>query len=687
MSTQGSDLMKGPDIPKAMFFHNGGKMLNVKIPFEVKGKTYQAYGDGIHDDTDALIAAVDWVVEQIRLNTSMEKTPSGMIHPSFKPESQWVIFLPKGVYLVNRPIEHSYAMVPWAIAGTSFQTRIDEVSGKTQTWGYGMVQMMIHGESMTESVIRLMNNAPGYGDPANPQPVVRICKNVGNNLEAGNELCNFTVEVGAGNPGAIGIVWSSANQGEMRDLVIRSTDPQHRGSIGLSIPVLTATGYHSNITIDGFDYGIYSSAFTPTENSFEYLFLKNQLKAGVGVSQSGLNLRKVTSVNTVPAVVTEDPAAHIVILDSKFENPAKGGEAVVAEIVEIFVRNVDISGYSDAVRGKNGRLVKPDVVKADEYVSSPPVSAGFPGQKLKSLNLEIQEVPPTPAYTEETLADVGVYGAKADGVTDDYEAIQKALNDTSKTVVYFPRWNYKISRTLEVPAHIQLIDLCYSTISSEVPVFRIAQDAPQPVTIQYGRINQGVEHACQRTLVLRRLWAGGPLYSHTVSDPERRTKLHLVNVNGFGRPKGKISDVRAWCRLINTEDRTPEGEAHFRLENSQMWVFGYKIEVVRINFDLNNSVLEVVGGAIQQTRDPNFRKNPEEMPNLPILRSVDSSFSFIGRTAGGVFYKKILEETRDGVTRNILYNDPRFPVRKGLFPHSAQMSKDQKTLSLLVGYK
>ena len=373
------------------------------------------------------------------------------------------------------------------------------------------------------------------------------------------------------------------------------------------------------------------------------------------------------------------------------ENPVGGGSALVAEQGELFARNLKIQGYEKAITARDGKTVERDALLNDEFVSSPVVSTGFPKQRLKSLALEVKEVPAEPVLTDSEWANVEDYGAKGDGKTDDTEAIEKALNDSSKKGLYFPRWNYCINRTLKVPAHIQVIDLCFGQLKTpkNEPALDIAEVSESPFLLRYGRVQGGVDHSCRRTLVLRRIWAAGALYRHTTPDPERRTVLHVVNVNGLGRMNGKIRDVEVWARLTNTEDRTPGGEAHYRIENSQFWVMGYKCEVTRVHFDLIDSTLEVLGGAVQQTRDPHYRKNRDEQPKLPIVRSKNSSFSYIARTSAtsaGAVYQTVLEETRGDITKTLSYNDKRFPHREGNWPIKERQCVNQRFFPLIVGY-
>jgi len=55
------------------------------------------------------------------------------------------------------------------------------------------------------------------------------------------------------------------------------------------------------------------------------------------------------------------------------------------------------------------------------------------------------------------VVNVKGFGAKGDGVTDDTEAIQNAINNSNGKVVFFPAGTYIISNTLTIPSAISLL--------------------------------------------------------------------------------------------------------------------------------------------------------------------------------------------------------------------------------------
>ena len=105
---------------------------------------------------------------------------------------------------------------------------------------------------------------------------------------------------------------------------------------------------------------------------------------------------------------------------------------------------------------------------------------------------------------------------------------------------------------------------------------------------------------------------------------------------------------------MNTEyKRAP----NFTCNGTDMWVFGYKVEGHMTNFEsLNGGRLEVLGGIC------NEHGNAVDS-DMPILRNVDSSLSYVGNTNGPNRFETIVEETMKGKTRRLMWED--LPARPG----------------------
>jgi len=73
----------------------------------------------------------------------------------------------------------------------------------------------------------------------------------------GNYLHDFTVEIGEGNAGAMGVQYQTSNYGSLRNVTIKSLDPARICQRGLDLafefpgPMLV-----QNLTVDGFDIGV-----------------------------------------------------------------------------------------------------------------------------------------------------------------------------------------------------------------------------------------------------------------------------------------------------------------------------------------------------------------------------------------------------------------------------------------------
>ena len=82
--------------------------------------------------------------------------------------------------------------------------------------------LTFQGQSERGTVIRLKDSCPGFTDPAKPKTVLNLYEGAHTNDCMHGYVRNLTVDVGAGNPGAIGIDFIANNRGTVENVRIRA---------------------------------------------------------------------------------------------------------------------------------------------------------------------------------------------------------------------------------------------------------------------------------------------------------------------------------------------------------------------------------------------------------------------------------------------------------------------------------
>lgn len=555
----------------------------------VNVRDYGAKGNGFTDDTAAIRQAV-------RENLTQHRT----------------LFFPAGTYLVSDTID-------WKDK--------DGIFGAFLTW---------QGESIGKTTIKLKNNAPGFDNPQQPKPIARsgslgVSDNGAGNRAHNNYIFDMTFDVGKNNPGAIGVDFNASNTGAMENVAIISRDG--KGAVGLDLTREVGPCLIENVTVKGFDIGIRGGSALYNV-VLENIRLENQNQVGIENKDLVLAIRKLTSINSVPAIRNGgDWAGPIVLIDSEL----RGGspETVAIENTSsIFIRNVGVKGYKAAI--KNGdRFI--DASHVEEFVY--PETLSLFESSGKSLNLPIED---TPKFFDNDLsnwANVQEFGALPDDDLDDSAAIQQAI-DSGKTTVYFPFGGYKLDKPVVVRGNIRRIMGFHSWIHNPEIAFRF-ENNQHPVVLE--RLNfdgdgGGLENAASQPVVVR----------HSISPKLLTTSeastwfidnivTELVNI-GQGQ--------QVYARQLNCE--MPPPNSMIQNDGGIVWLLGYKTEFGNtVAATFNRGKTEILGGLFYPAQGVND-------PNIPMLLNQDSMVSAVYREITfGSTYTIQIKEIREGKIKTL----------------------------------
>lgn len=630
--------------PAGAFVENGGPMIDVtKAPYNAKGSGDPA--DAEHN-TKAFIAVFDFIMKELDKYGDMQRK---VTQPS-STACSYMIYIPDGTYYVNDTLIYSGP--------------IRKVGGVEREY---CVWLRFIGQSRRNTIIRLVDNCPGFGDKANPRPIFSFGKKRDvNPMKANNAIRNLTIDAGKGNPGATAIRWTSANNGQASELMIRSGDGG--GFVGYDFAMGGPCGYFRDIIVEGFDYGIRIGThrrhfYNPT---LEYITIKSQNKAGILCESGSGTLRRIRSDNSVPAIKITDAYTHAVVLDSNFTGGDSANAAIdivdVNGIGHLFARNVRVSGYGAGVR-KNGVVAESGSVT--EYVSDP-IKKFSDDMPNTSMNLPIEEVP----YFE-WEQDLSKWTTASGGGIDDGEAIQRAMNDTTKSVFYFPKRSYRIRGTVNIPAHIKVVDFTFSRISGSTP-FRVSEDSPDPILFrdlcQSGsRSRVFIEQDYMRT-VCTELVSGR--FGNRGNHPGSKAFLCSSNIS---RPDQDyaITNANIFWRWGNDEYR----DHLFRIgENCRVVVLGYKTEGGGVGFDIApSSKVEILGGVHTNHGRPLWYTAP-----YPYIKTHGAAVSIITRFMQGErTYQTYVQDDREGNLKTLPSSD---------FPEIGTGKTTERIVPLYISY-
>jgi len=583
-------------------------------------------------------------------NMKINGVVKGIIFPEKEPQVP-ALYFPNGEYLVTDTISYSLDKL--------------QTYRPTQTArGYELNRRIVMiGQSRTGTVIRLQDNCKGF-EFGNRRPVISYMRGERSNIAWCNYFENMTIDTGSGNPGAIGLVFYGNNSGAVRNVTIRSSDPEHRGAVGISLTKEINSGCCvRNVEIDGFDIGI---EVTPTRNymTFDTISLKNQQKYGIYIEQSIVSFHNLHYVGDMAAVFVAGALANVVITDAELLSP-NGSlyPAIRIDLGCVFLRNLKTSGFKKAYSLYWGETTAPDGFI--EEFSSHGVYSPFDGSGARSMNLPC---PPFPdqedLWNMQDWVCVNDFGAVGDGIADDTDAIQRAMNHGG--TIWFQPGYYLLSDTVTIPPQVRHIHFmnCELAIpesrstNENDAVFAIVGESDKPLLMEklasrdmlYGVIRL-ISHESKRTLHLRDIHAhccpvyvnrvsGGTVYMEdVVSTTANKKYRHQPAFHFIGQ-------------TVYAQNLNPERSMHEIInDGGLLWLMGFKTEGDGpLCETLNGGCSDILGGTISIGTN-GLR---------PIIYNENSNVSAILATNGyGTLkiFPVAVEEMRNGSRRVILHNE------------------------------
>lgn len=554
-----------------------------------------ARGDGVHDDTAAIQAAIDYRRDDdaLKLTPGLGKAPA-------------VVYVPPGRYLVSGTI------VIWFYTHLMGSHRCPPTFVlKPNSSGFGDPQQGLKPVVVAMNGYNTSTDQHDWWDE--PGRIGKTGKGDQENRNYYNQIHNLRIEIGSGNFAASGILWGVAQQTSIRAVEIHTGS----GTIGLDIGGVDGyaaysrkefrPGHHTHggggtledITVYGGKIGL---RVTCSQWTIRALHLS-------GASVAGIQLYKTTtSVQFVGLQVASTPVAlqmqgdtqSTVVLDSHFTNISNGIALDTVSLNkgdprELYVENVHVDKSVHFIVD-NVLRAPLDKDKAFFQGRAPP----FPKSPLPTQmhgfvprSRLARAMRPRPTFDPDTgtadPANLLDFGAVGDGVHDDTQAFMKAI--AASATVFIPWGYYRVTDTITLRADTRLIGegLTHIRLAENCSGFG-DPDNPKAMILTPNNPNASVLMADLRVhcgsgnpgaITIR--WRCGPGSGMwDVNLPSYSSEIHtMLQVDGHGG--GVFSNMWGWTAgydVYNTTVHYGHASRHGLVATSSgpAWFYGVAFE-------------------------------------------------------------------------------------------------------------
>ena len=615
---------------------------------DVTKPPYNADASGATDCTDALRQA---------MQDAARRTPGVF---TTGDRAAQLIYLPAGTYRVSEPLVFA-----------TQEILASRPKGPITKRNYIQGHMLLIGESRDKVRIVVADNSPAFADKRTA--VVQMTEKRFTNQDYFNWVIDLTIDVGRGNPGAVGLNFVSNNIGGVRDVRLVCPDEIAPAAAGLDLTIRGGgLGYIHRLQVEGFREGVRVGGNYPGF-VLEDIHLNGQTEVGIHNIDKCVSIRKLHSQNTVPALIAKNEACITVLLDSDLE----GGSAEHAAVVNrghLYARQLTTSGYRAALEDRD-EVVQEE--QLSEYVSGEPVKL-FEDAPSAGLGLQLQEVPehPWPAPHEWAIFD-------SQAQEDDTEALQQLIDSGAENIfVKADQGRLQITDTIHLRSRLKRLHGGWGNMIVENageqgrPLFQFDTGEASHVVLEAFANGQRRNtfttfvHASDKPVVLRDLMMGYGVanYRNTAQGD-----LYVENVvtgggdyPGTGETVGPgwlLKDQRAWVRNWNPEDWVPD----LLIEGGEVIALGGKLgEVWGTHLQVTHGARAELLGFMLNCNNHQPLWFPERMTGVSVDVK-DSAVALVAFEDGNHDGPNpiLLQEENQGEVRELTHRDAPPRSRKG----------------------